>query len=222
MAKSVRDLSWLRTEGYSEVASLKLVGDRFSLDSRQRNAIRRSSCSDQSLEIRQKNEVDSKQTGGKVLRIDGFNILTTIESALSGAVIIIGRDGVYRDIASLHGTFRKVLETKPAIELIADAVKSLPVENCIWHFDKPVSNSGQISKLVREVGDEKGVKWETILEHDPDPTLAKSLDVIATADSVILDQCREWIGMAKLTIDLAGIEFWKVDFEAAQKRAFEG
>ena len=49
------------------------------------------------------------------LWIDGYNALTTIESALSGSVILRARDGCYRDMASMHGTYRKVQETVPAI-----------------------------------------------------------------------------------------------------------
>ena len=65
---------------------------------------------------RQANDIPNPQQ--RQLWIDGYNVLTTIEAALAGAVIIAGRDGCYRDMASMHGSYRKVEETSPAIELI--------------------------------------------------------------------------------------------------------
>ena len=38
-------------------------------------------------------------------------MLTTIEAALAGGVILAARDGAYRDMASMHGSYRKVAET---------------------------------------------------------------------------------------------------------------
>ena len=50
---------------------------------------------------------------GRGLWIDGYNVLTTVEAALAGGVILVGRDGCYRDMASMHGSYRKVSETRP-------------------------------------------------------------------------------------------------------------
>ena len=49
--------------------------------------------------------------------------MTTIEAALSGGVILAARDGAYRDMASMHGTYRKVAETLPALELLGDRTR---------------------------------------------------------------------------------------------------
>ena len=46
---AVSHLSWLLTRAYAWESALKLVGDRFRLNARQRLAVQRSACSDQSL-----------------------------------------------------------------------------------------------------------------------------------------------------------------------------
>ena len=53
-----------------------------------------------------------------ILVILAQNQLITIEAALSGGLIFRGRDGCFRDLASIHGTYRKVEETLPALNLI--------------------------------------------------------------------------------------------------------
>jgi len=49
---AVDDLAFLLTRGYSGQSSLKLVGDRYMLSKRQRKALWRATCSDQSLQHR--------------------------------------------------------------------------------------------------------------------------------------------------------------------------
>ncbi len=50
--------------------------------------------------------------------LDGYNVLTTVEAALAGGVLLEGRDGCYRDMASMAGRFHWVEETAPAVESI--------------------------------------------------------------------------------------------------------
>jgi hypothetical protein len=39
---------------------------------------------------------------GELLYIDGFNLLTTLEVALSGGIVLLARDGALRDIAGVR------------------------------------------------------------------------------------------------------------------------
>ena len=112
-ATAVADLSWLLSRGYAVVSALKLAGDRWRLTERQRQAVRRAACSDQARERRRAHQVAPADLSGQVLLIDGFNVLTTIEAALGGAVVLVCRDQTCRDIAGLHGSYRKVAETEP-------------------------------------------------------------------------------------------------------------
>jgi len=40
-------------------------------------------------------------------------------------VILAARDGAYRDMASMHGSYRKVAETLPALELLGRTIAAL-------------------------------------------------------------------------------------------------
>ena len=52
------------------------------------------------------------------------NVLITLESALGGGVLLRCRDGCLRDMASLHGTYRIVDETDPALDALIDGLGS--------------------------------------------------------------------------------------------------
>jgi len=196
LREAVADLSWLLSRGYTEPAALKLVGDRFQLTERQRLAVRRSSCSDQSLHRRMTTRLGPEQLKQCDIEIDGFNLLTSIEAALADGVLLIGRDGCLRDMASMHGSYRKMDETRPALRLIGECLAEHHAGQCRWLFDRPVSNSGRVAQLVRETGAEYRWNWEAACPDDPDRALIASSAVVVSADSGVIDQCRQWFGLA--------------------------
>jgi len=195
---AVAHLSWLLTRRYAQPSALKLVGDRFNLDARQRTAVMRCACSDEQLESRRSRELPPAHVRGRALLIDGYNVLTTAEAALGGGVILVARDGAVRDMASIHGSYRKVEETRPAIELIGRTLASLGIPRATWYLDAPLSNSGRLKTILREVGDARGWNWLVDIVPDPDAVLSESnaAVAVATADSAILDRCAAWLNLA--------------------------
>ena len=208
---AVTEFAWLLTRGYAEDSALALVGNRYNLTERQRIAVRRSSCSDQSLARRWQTRRALAECLPRPLALDGYNLLITIESALSGGIILVGRDACYRDLASIHGTYRKVDETLPAVRLIADYLTRTGVKEVTWYLDRPVSNSGRLRKLMTDAFVALGLQWPIELTDNPDPILAQAASPVVTSDSWILDQCGEWINLAAEIIDARVPQSWKLD-----------
>ncbi|MHC4726558.1 MAG: DUF434 domain-containing protein [Planctomycetota bacterium] len=216
LLEAISDFSLLLTKGYAEKSALKLVGDRFSLTERQRLAVMRSACSDEQLVSRNRNRIAVENLAGKSIAIDGYNVLITIEAAMSGGVILKGRDGCFRDLASVHGTYRKVTETIPAVQLIGQFLQEIRASKALWLLDKPVSNSGRLKTLIGELALKNKWDWEVELLMSPDAELKKTDAVVASSDSVVLDGCGCWINLAteiinnKLSsvkvVDLSGAE----------------
>jgi len=198
---ALADFSLLLTKGYAGKSALKLVCDRLSLTERQRLAIMRSACSDQQLTSRGKNEIKITDLADRPIVIDGYNVLITIEAAMSGGVIFKGRDGCFRDLASIHGTYRKVTETIPAVQLIGAFLKEVSVINCLWLLDSPVSNSGRLKTLIGELAQDNNWDWEIELLASPDAKLIKTDLTVASSDSVVLDKCKSWVNLARAIIE---------------------
>jgi len=196
LRRAVADYSLLLTKGYAETSSLKLVGDRFALTARQRLAVMRNSCSDEQRASRRSRQLDIGAVGGQAIAIDGYNILITIEAAMSGGMIFTGRDGCCRDLASVHGTYRKVTETIPAVELIGNFLQQIGAARALWLLDSPVSNSGRLKTLIREIAEKNAWNWQIELVLSPDARLIKSEAIVASSDSVILDGCGRWVNLA--------------------------
>ncbi|MEZ4772455.1 MAG: DUF434 domain-containing protein [Bacteroidia bacterium] len=196
--EAVRDYSYLLTYNYPENGSLKLIGDRYRLTDRQRKAVLRAGCSDQSLAHRLTHAAVKEDVAGKKLAIDGYNLLITMESGLAGGIVLDCRDGCYRDIASVHGTYRKVDETHPALGMIGDFIKNLQPSGVVFYLDKPVSNSGRLRQMMEEISVEKGYGWEIWLVNNPDKEISEQKDVIAiSSDSWVLDNSPLWYNLPK-------------------------
>lgn len=208
---ATRDLSWLLSLGYALPSTLKLVGDRYELTTRHRTAVSRCACTPAQREQRLQRRREPSQLAGETLWIDGYNVLTSIEAALSGGVMIRGRDGCLRDMASMHGSYRRVEETVPAITLVGRKLAEWNVGAVRWFFDQPVSNSGRLRSILFDTALKEGWEWEVELVPDPDPVLAAAECCVATADSEILNQCRSWLNLVDLLARSEIPQAWIVD-----------
>ena len=196
LQEAVTDFSMLLTKGYAQKSALTLVGDRFSLTQRQRLAVMRGACSDQQLQSRLQHRVPIDALLRQPIAIDGYNLLITVEAAMSGGLIFKGRDGCFRDLASIHGTYRKVEETVPAVQLIGAFLTDIRITQALWLLDSPVSNSGRLKTLIAQLARENNWSWEIRLTISPDAELSKMDGIVVSTDSVILDACQRWANLA--------------------------
>jgi hypothetical protein len=195
------ELGWLYARGYKQTSGLKLVGDRHALTQRQRAAVSRCACAPQLAELRRARSVECTALHGETLWIDGFNVLTTLEVALAGGVVLLGCDGALRDIAGVHGSYRRVEETLPALELVARLTQSLGVRACEWLFDQPVSNSGRSCALIRDYAQAEHLPWHARVVHNPDAPLSACDAVVASADGQILDRATRTFQLARACVE---------------------
>ncbi|MGI4873942.1 MAG: DUF434 domain-containing protein [Janthinobacterium lividum] len=214
LRRAVAELSWLLTRDYPSGAALKLVGDRYAMTERQRWAVARAACTDEHRTQRAATELPLAAIGGRPVSIDGFNLLITLETALSGGLVLRGRDGALRDLSSIHGTYRAVQETDRAIELTAATLVPAAPSAVRWLFDQPVSNSGRLAARLRDFGAAHNLPWTAEVVLNPDRVLAETPDVVVSADSAILDRAGAWLNLAALALS-AELAAWLLDLGGA-------
>jgi hypothetical protein len=128
--------------------------------------------------------------------IDGFNVLITVESALAEGIVFVSRDGSLRDLASIHGTYRSVEETEPAIALVGAELAALHPASVEWLLDRPVSNSGRLAAIIRAYSERHDLGWTVSVPFNPDKILSEGDRIVVTSDSSILDQAQRWFNLA--------------------------
>lgn len=78
-------------------------------------------------------------------------------------------------------------------------------------YDRPVSNSGRLRQLITEIVSKRSAHWEVSLTDRTDQTLIVSPDIVATADSAILDRCNRWFNLARTLVEEQIPDAWVVD-----------
>jgi hypothetical protein len=207
------DLSWLLSRGYSLVSSLKLVGDRHGLRERQRLAISRAACSDESLNRRKQTCRAVEQIRNSHLLIDGFNLIISLEAGLSGGPLLLCRDDCLRDLASVHGSYRSVLETERAVWLTGTTLEKLGPASVTWVLDRPVSNSGRLAKKISQLAASHNWPWQVETLYNPDARLIASPEIAVTSDSQILDRVECWTNLKSYLIGNLASAAWVLNLQ---------
>lgn len=207
LQQAVGDLSWLLGRGYAGPSSLKLVGDRYRLRERQRRSVRSGACSDAALRRRQQTKTSLATLVGP-LAVDGFNCVITLEVALAGGVVLRGRDGALRDLASVHGSYRRAEVTMRAIDALAQTLRECAATPVTWYLDRPVSNSGRLRQWLLEAEPQ----WTVELPYDADQAVMESGTALASADAKILDAAEHgWVDLVAETLSRMGHHAWIVE-----------
>ncbi|RMH05585.1 MAG: DUF434 domain-containing protein, partial [Planctomycetota bacterium] len=188
LRRAVAELSWLLGRGYPEQAARKLVGDRHRLRRRQRLALARCACDPRRARARRRRRLATGDLRSRGLVVDGFNLLTTVETALGGGLLLVARDGCLRDLAGLGGTWRRVAETRPALEAVGAFLTAAGAAPVRWLLDRPVSNSGRLAALIRRLAQERDWPWRVETVDRVDERLREELIQtyrVAPADKIV-------------------------------------
>ncbi len=195
-ADAAEDLSYLLGRNYGLKSALALVGNKYQLNSRQQRALSLITAPSTHIISRKAKQVSAATLQNKNILIDGYNLLISVEAALSGGYVFVSQDGCYRDIASVHGTYKRVEETAAAIGLIDKYIKKLGVKHTQWYFDAPVSNSGKLKTFLYEYTMANNCHWDIDLVMNPDTTLVQANQITVSCDSWIVDEVDAYFDLA--------------------------
>ncbi len=184
------DLLYLIERGYPIKNASVFTGNHYLLSERQRLALVRATSSRQAVAARRCREIPGPVTG-KEVHIDGFNIIITLEIALSGSTLLKCMDGTIRDLAGLRGTYRIIDKTHEAIGLLMCRLKELEAKKAFFYLDSPVSNSGRLKSLILDTAAENSLDCQVHLVPNADAVL-KEQEYVITSDAIILDHCKTW------------------------------
>lgn len=198
---AVQDMQYLLSRGYAEKASSELAGNRYRLKTRQIQAFRGASASEEQIQNRKHKQLQAAELKDKTIHLDGFNVVILLESLLSGAYLFKGTDGCFRDLSGVHGTYKRVNQTQKALELVALFFQKTEVHKLIWIFDKPVSNSGRIKQMILDFAVENNMDWEADLQFNPDQFLVENAEISVSSDAWILDHCKTWFNLIDYLIE---------------------
>ncbi|MBI4773498.1 MAG: DUF434 domain-containing protein [Deltaproteobacteria bacterium] len=208
LKEAAADLRHLLDRGYPKSAALTLVGNRYHLESDLRHLVHRAVFSTAEARTRRSRLLAFEQLKGRRLSVDGFNVLITLESALSDRPIILADDGVVRDTAGLFSKY--LLDDEPggpsnrALSLLLDTLEEAGPEHCFIGFHQAMSRSGELAAGLRNEMNRRGIPGRAETLRSVESGLLVQGEVVATANSTLLNR-------AAAAFDLAGyIVFSKI------------
>ena len=193
MQRAQEEIHWLLDRGYPIKNAVTFIGNHYMLSNRQRMVLTRATSSTLAIKERKKREVFT--CDNQIVNIDGFNLIITLEVALSGSPLIRCMDGTIRDLAGLRGTYRLIDKTDTAIVLIRDKLKSMNISGAVFYLDSPVSNTGRLKTRILELLSGCGYDLSVELVNNVDKLL-KDKSYVVTSDAIILNECVNWINMS--------------------------
>lgn len=204
---AVADLALLLGRGYGRSAAANFVAEGRHLLARERQALLRLACADAERDDRRRRfTVELRE---RPLVLDGFNVLVTIEAGLGGAVVLAARDGATRDLASAV-RWHPVAETGPALTMLCAAMAERQAGPIEVLLDEQVQNGGRLAGAWRESAAAIGLPVSVRRLPAVDATLVASGQLVASADSEVLDRAVAWCDLPGLVLRAVTAPVWWV------------
>ena len=197
LRRAAFETRWILNRGYGMDQTITFIGNHHMLSRRQRMALYRSVMPEEEKKLHAEREV--RELSGEVF-IDGFNIIISLEVALSGSLMLLGDDGVIRDLAGLHGTYRIIDKTPTAISLLKEELLLHPgITGLNFYLDRPVSNSGRLKTLIEEIF--RDIPGTVVQLLDGPDTALRGKQNVLSADSIVMNESGSWYNVVRRILE---------------------
>jgi len=185
----VNDLRYLLDQGYPRDSAVNFVSNHYRLSPCDRHLIARCVFSKQEAAEHRRKIIDARMVRDRSLSVDGYNVIITLESILTGKKVVRCDDGFVRDLRAIFGKYRASRTTECAIEEVLKVVaKVRPIRVAVF-FDKQVSRSGELAGKVRRGLRELGLKGDSRAVGGVDFRL-RGFDVVASSDRAVIKRAK--------------------------------
>ena len=200
LKKAQEEIRYLIDRDYKMASVVTFVGDRYQFSIRQRDALKRATSTSEKVVYRKNKILSIDKIKEGPIYIDGFNLIITIEVALSKGTLIFCDDDNIRDIAGLRGTYKIIDKTDIALDIIGQFLENAKAKEVIIYLDSPVSNSGKLKSKIMNHAKKLNFNIHVELVNNADIILEKS-DRVVSSDSVIIDKCISYFNLNKSIIN---------------------
>ena len=187
---AVNDYRYLLEKAYPQKSILKLVGDKYQLTGTERSILFRGIATREKCRLRKSRNVRNLKPES-TLFIDGYNVIRTIGSCLSGKTVFISLDGFLRDAAEMHRSVLKERVLIQSINVMFEFLVKSQISRVTIYLDEPISKSGELASVLNDKFLKTGIDGHALTVHSPDHHLKEVKEgIICTADSAVVDNCQ--------------------------------
>ena len=199
--KAVTDIRYLLDRGYPGTGAITFVCNHYQLDIKWRYVFTRVVFDRDTIKSRMEKTVKCEDLEGKVVLVDGYNVLIGVESALKGEPVYLCDDGFLRDTRGVFRNYRCSGLTERAMDEILRVFSGFTPSRLEFLFDSQISKSGEMARWVgmklKDVGLEGGARTSRHVDYD----LKQSNGIIATADGSIIDEVAKAVNIQACVLE---------------------
>jgi len=185
--RAARDFVYLMNQRYPRKTILKIIGDRYLLNTYQRILLSRGLFNHEDIQLRIQKTID--KIDSKSIWIDAYNVFFTISNYLLGRIVFISNDRFLRDAGEVYGKLHKEPVFTKAIDLTMNYLKKMGPSNVQFLLDKPISHSAELAGRLRALLETELIPGNAQIDKNPDAVLIRQCSgIIATSDSDILNE----------------------------------
>jgi hypothetical protein len=173
--------------GYPSDSAVRIVSDHHRLPEEQRFVLRRTIISAETALRRMAKAQQIQALRGRVVFVDGHNVLITTESLLAGYPVYLCDDGFFRDSRGVFRSYKASLITVCAFSEILDLLACARPSHVEMLLDQQISRSGELAKEVRGLMAERDLPGEAWCARDVDHQLKVCGSIVATSDGNVID-----------------------------------
>ncbi len=181
------DFRFLQSRSYPRKSALNFVGNRYQLDSVERNLLYRGIFSREISRKRRSIAVSTGELKGERLIIDGYNCLITLENAMKGTPVVLADDGFVRDTGLVFRKFRASELTRRVWSLVSGLLGRYPPSFTLLLLDAPYAKSGELCASINRWMETDGIEGRARTVTRNETAIAAMDGIKASADSVIID-----------------------------------
>lgn len=196
LLRAAEDARYLLARSYPRERVLRVVGDRWNLDAAGRHLLRRGVFAPDQAQARRQRLLRLEACRGRAVGVDGHNVLITLETTLTGGLLLMADDGLVRDIAGRGANHRPGAATQQAAEMMINALAKADAASAHIFLDAPLSKSGELAARLRGLLDQAGLAGQALAVPAPEKNLARHCGPVASSDSALLDRVAEPLDLA--------------------------
>ena len=200
LREAATDLRHLLNRGYNRKSAIDIVGTRWNLNRHKRHILYRAVFSHDEIESRKWNEVTIEEIRDKIITIDTYNILITIESCLNGKLLIKADDEYIRDISQVSSKFKQSPSTLQTIQMILKKLKPYHPKMVLFFLDKGISRSGELAGLIKREIKKFEISGDAETVPSSDKSVIMNGEVAISNDRVVLDNAMAHLNLVSLLI----------------------
>ena len=187
LKRAAEDARYLVDRGYPKDSAIRFVSDHYCLPKEQRVVLIRAIVEFGRACSRKAKALPLEALCERVVFVDGYNVLITVESLLAGYPIYQCDDGFLRDTRGINGSYKSSQFTVSAIFAILDILASAVPSRVEVLLDRQMSRSGELAEQIRCTMETCGLPGDARTAQDVDHSLKTAMAIVATSDGNVID-----------------------------------